>query len=443
MLRTKRQLIESKYSSLAGTEAPAAFYADFSNWLYSITLRRQKVCAILAICINLPLFVAFDLRGFKVGYVESQEGFLYLVYWRWAFMSLSAAFLAASMWRGERASAVNGKSFKWTCRAYLLALGLVGATQSGYAHVVVHDVSVYALLLCTIACVLHTPDRFRWFVYVASFLTFAILAYFRVPSEIYYSMLTNAVPITAGAFALETIVYRQLEDVFISARMTEVEKEKSEALLRNVLPEAIATRLRSDPEMIADGFPEATILFADLVGFTEMASKVEPGALVELLNATFGRFDDLASRHGMEKIKTIGDAYMVACGLPVENSNHLAATADFALDLLSELQKINQEQGVRLQLRVGFHSGYVVGGIIGHNRFSYDVWGDNVNLASRMESTGIPGRIQVTESVALRLADRFVFEQRGSIEVKGRGVQRTAFLVGRVAHEPAFPAKTA
>lgn len=429
---SKRQSLESRFLAQAGEAAPGNLFQEFSDSINATTLRRLRTTAIGAICINLPLFVAFDLHGFERGYAQSQPGFVYLVGWRIAAISISALFLAATSMFWLETASTAARSFRHTARGYMLALALLGAIQSGIAHVLVDDVAIFGLLLCVIASILPTPDRFRWFAYASALLTLGVLAALRKPPEIFYAMMINAVAATAIAILIELIIYRQIEDVFISKKIAEIEREKSEKLLRNVLPDVIASRLRSDPHMIAEGFPEATILFADLVGFTEMSSRISPERLVDLLNDIFGRFDDLAIRHGVEKIKTVGDAYMVACGLPGQNANHLAATADFALAILATLEQVNSERCVDLKLRIGINSGYVVAGIIGHNKFSYDVWGDNVNLASRMESSGLPGRIQVTEGVAMRLRDRYNFEERGSIQVKGKGAQRTFFLVERI-----------
>ena len=425
----KRLLLETRYRTLAGAEAPARLFAEFAAWIHETTSRRLKLAAIIALCINLPLVLAFDLPGWRAGYADTRSGFMALVYWRAAFIACSAVYLVILL-GPLRDSGAERRAFRWAGRTYVLVIALLGAVQSGYAHVMVDDVSIFGLLLMFIAALLHTPDRFRWFAYAASLATLVVLAWLRKPPEIFYSMMINAVPITAVTLIIEIVVYRQLEDVFIGNKVSAQEREKSERLLRNVLPEAIALRLRGEPRMIADGFPDATVLFADLVGFTELSSRTSPEDLVALLNDAFGRFDELAAKHGVEKIKTIGDAYMVACGLPSRHEDHLGATVEFAFDILGELERLNRERGLSLQLRVGIHCGSVVAGVIGHNKFSYAVWCDSVNMASRMESTGVPGRIQVTEAVALRLQGRYEMEERGTIEVKGKGGQKTYFLAG-------------
>ncbi len=220
----------------------------------------------------------------------------------------------------------------------------------------------------------------------------------------------------------------------------EAEQEKSERLLLNVLPGPIAARLKASPGVIADGFEEVTVLFADIVRFTPLADELPPEEVVALLDRVFSSFDVLTQRYGLEKIKTIGDAYMVAGGLPTPRADHAEAVAEMALDMQEEVRRPSAETSQRLALRIGMDSGPVVAGVIGRSKFIYDLWGDTVNTASRMESHGIPGSIQVTERVHARLASTFRFEARGSIEVKGKGSMRTFFLLGRRERPPVSPA---
>jgi adenylate cyclase len=211
----------------------------------------------------------------------------------------------------------------------------------------------------------------------------------------------------------------------------EVERAKSERLLLNVLPVSVASRLKESDEVIADGFPTATVLFADLVGFTPLAQELAPADAVVLLDRVFAGWDGLADRHGVEKIKTIGDAYMVAGGIPTPREDHAAAIADMALEMGAEVERCAAESGVALEVRIGMDTGPVVAGVIGRAKFSYDLWGDTVNTASRMESHGVPGEIQVTDRVYDRLRDRYDLRQRGTIEVKGKGPMTTYLLLGR------------
>jgi class 3 adenylate cyclase len=206
------------------------------------------------------------------------------------------------------------------------------------------------------------------------------------------------------------------------------EKERSEQLLLSILPEQIVERINAGATMIADDVAEATILFADIVNFTPLAGRLPAGDLIVFLDKIFSTFDGLAERHGAEKIKTIGDAYMLALGLLEPRPNQAEAAVVLGRAMLEALQAIASETAVPIALRIGIHTGPAIAGVIGRKKFSYDVWGNTVNIASRMESHGQAGKIHVSEEVARRLGDRFALEDRGQIDVKGSGRMRTFFL---------------
>jgi class 3 adenylate cyclase len=206
------------------------------------------------------------------------------------------------------------------------------------------------------------------------------------------------------------------------------ERDRADALLRNILPDPIVHRLKEQPGVIADAFEDVTVLFADLVGFTSLSAKLSSEALVLLLDDVFSAFDVLAARHGLEKIKTIGDAYMVVAGLPEARVDHARAAARMALDMQRAVGECAQKSGHALEVRIGIHSGEVVAGVIGKHKFAYDLWGDTVNIASRMESHGAPGAIQVSDATRTLVEEEFLLEPRGTIAVKGRGEMPTWFL---------------
>jgi class 3 adenylate cyclase len=227
--------------------------------------------------------------------------------------------------------------------------------------------------------------------------------------------------------------YRALDE---SRSALQAEQEKSERLLLNILPAPVAERLKQDPKTIADSFPEVTILFADLVDFTKLSASQSPAEVVEWLNIIFSSFDRLAEQHGVEKIKTIGDAYMAAGGIPLERPDHAEAIAALALDMQQAIAHFNRSNDKAIGLRIGIDTGPVVAGVIGINKFIYDLWGDTVNTASRMESHGVPGAIQITANTHSKLKDRFVCEPRGTIQVKGKGPIATYFLKSKLTHQP-------
>ena len=231
---------------------------------------------------------------------------------------------------------------------------------------------------------------------------------------------------TAGLLLMVALTYRHTVDQAEAALAAEY--KKSEALLHNIMPAAVAARLKENPDVIADSHKQVTVLFADIVGFTDMAGGTTPEALVTLLNKTFSRFDALIDAMGLEKIKTIGDAYMVVAGLPAARDDHAQAIARFALAAVAATDEVARETGEKLQIRIGIHSGPVVAGVIGQKKFAYDLWGDTVNIAARMESHGAAGRVQVSADTAAYLDGAFNLEPRGEIDVKGKGKMTAFFL---------------
>ncbi|MBN1368009.1 MAG: response regulator [Dehalococcoidales bacterium] len=208
----------------------------------------------------------------------------------------------------------------------------------------------------------------------------------------------------------------------------QAEQKKSERLLLNILPRPIIERLKEEEGVIADYFAEATVLFADLAGFTSFSTRNSPKSVVRKLNAVFSTFDELVEKNGLEKIKTIGDGYMVAGGIPVPRQDHAEATASLALGIRAEMARINEGDPNPLLVRIGIHSGPVVAGIIGTKKFAYDLWGDTVNTASRLESNGIPGNILVSEKTYFLLRDNYLLRPHGRLNLKGKGEEMTYIL---------------
>ncbi len=240
-----------------------------------------------------------------------------------------------------------------------------------------------------------------------------------IPEAVRVTFFTlNMLAVSAAVFLL----------VQYSVRVREAEQARSERLLLNVLPESVARRLKHSEGVIADAYPEATVLFADIVDFTPLSEGMDPGEVLDLLDRVFTGWDSLASHFGLEKIKTIGDEYMVVGGVPDPKPDHAEAVARMALGMSVELARCSDDRTGPLEARIGIDSGPVIAGVIGRSKFIYDLWGDTVNTASRMESSGEPGRIQVTARASERLSEDFRLRARGEIEVKGKGLMNTYFL---------------
>jgi len=240
-----------------------------------------------------------------------------------------------------------------------------------------------------------------------------------------------ALNVTVGGLLVFTLLALFADQRRNALAALRVEQAKAESLLLNILPQSIADRLKAEPRTIADQFSSASILFADVVDFTPLSEGLSPTELVGMLDRLFSHFDELAERHELEKIKTIGDCYMVAAGVPSPRPDHARALALMALDMQAAMGSLDGEVGqLGLELRVGINSGPVVAGVIGRKRFLYDLWGDAVNTASRMESHGTKGRIQITRATKELLEDEFVYEPRGTIPIKGKGEIEVWYLVG-------------
>jgi guanylate cyclase len=283
-------------------------------------------------------------------------------------------------------------------------------------------------------------DGIRWYVaflvvLLGSGIAGPVLG-FESPLPGWFTNLMLGLNIAVGGtmvFTLLALFARQREDALAALRH---EQERAESLLLNILPGSIAERLKSNPATIADQFAAASVLFADVVNFTPRSESLSAADVVGVLDRLFSHFDALAERHGLEKIKTIGDAYMVASGVPDPRSDHARALAVLALDMVASMGPGGAVEDLGLELRVGINSGPVVAGVIGRKRFLYDLWGDAVNTASRMESHGTPGDIQISRATYELLRDEFVCTPRGTIPVKGKGEMETWYLVGRRADAP-------
>ncbi|HKY57324.1 MAG TPA: adenylate/guanylate cyclase domain-containing protein [Aeromicrobium sp.] len=287
----------------------------------------------------------------------------------------------------------------------LLMLGLVGVIRVRFRSALMTAIATFPLVGLALLI-----ERESW-----QLVAFDVL-----------SLVTYAVLIVTVAFALE----RSKRTEFLANRDLDAQRQLSDDLLHNILPEPIARRLRENPSAIAESVDHATVLFADIVGFTPFSAELPPAEIVQLLDLLFGKFDDLCDERGIEKVKTIGDAYMAVAGTPRPDPDHAASVVELAFDMQRAASAIAPLWPTDLKLRIGISSGPVVAGVIGRRRFAYDLWGDTVNTASRMESHGVPNRIQVSESTYELLKNRYEFSEPQEMDIKGKGTMSTYFLVG-------------
>jgi len=300
---------------------------------------------------------------------------------------------------------------------------------------------VFLVVCVFLQCLMFPAKQRRWMVAVMIFTGicfFAVNFVLPVPpkglmqglSDNYWAMekAGNLAGFLFCGIAMGSVAFQVINR---AERNLAIERDRSDRLLTNILPVPIAERLKQSHDLIADEFDETTVLFADIVGFTRYTETASPSALITLLNSVFTKFDDLSQKHRAEKIKTIGDAYMAVAGVPIRSPHHAEQMAAMALDMQQVIERHNHETGQALQIRIGLDSGPVVAGVIGKQKFAYDLWGDTVNTAARMESHGVPGEIQVTPATHALLHANYHFEERGSIDIKSKGTIKVFLLKGK------------
>lgn len=409
-----------------------------SDWNHIVREKRRST--IVACCMGSGLYAAFGLLDYYI--FPSLAPQILLI--RCIVIAPCLA-VAALIWLREETYVAHSQVLLSMVGA-LAGLGIVWMT-----HLIagLPDENAYypGLILVLIYNFLYIPIRFRYATAIAVSL---ILAYnlslwtvqTTTPLPVLIAnnfFLIGATVICARAcFDTETLLLTQYHNsALIENQKLAIAKQKKRAdeLLHMILPEPIADRLIVGSQNIADAYADVTVLFADLSGFTEYSSTVSPRNLVKVLNTIFSVFDDVAERCGVEKIKTIGDAYMAACGVPHEVDDHPERILRLALGMCEAMAEIREEYPhFDLQVRIGVHTGPCIAGVIGRKRFIYDLWGDTVNFASRMESNGLPGQVQVSEATYLRTRHLFLFEPRGEIAIKGRGMMKTFLLKSALSH---------
>ncbi|TGK32395.1 adenylate/guanylate cyclase domain-containing protein [Leptospira gomenensis] len=299
----------------------------------------------------------------------------------------------------------------------ILQLSLGGFENSG-------AVIIWSIL-CPLGALAFAPTRYGlvWFgLFIAALLSAGLAEFFEFIPNIEVKHNIRILFFVINISGAGTLTFLSL---FYFIFKSKQEHDRAENLLLNILPEPIAERLKRNPSTIADGYPMVSILFADIENFTGISQKIAPEILVHFLNDVFSHFDFLAEKYGMEKIKTIGDAYMAVAGIPIWHENHAENAMRMALEMQTFVKNIRDPTGTPLKIRIGIHSGPVVAGVIGRRKFAYDLWGDAVNTASRLESHGLPGRIQISESTYDLLTDKSPLEISRSVDVKGKGVMKT------------------
>ncbi|OIN93109.1 MAG: hypothetical protein AUJ20_05195 [Comamonadaceae bacterium CG1_02_60_18] len=409
MIRLANQL------PVTSPEFPADWRSQFEQELVRSGLRRVWIVTntLLVIEIFLLLLDAWRSQGFSSG-VDA------LTVWRLSVLLFltSYRFLPAP-WKSP------GLGLR-----YFLCMGMVfSCWSSAVLAGVTGDLSTYAIGLLGVAASCPLPGRFNALLFISSAVGLAGWLGLAFPA-VGPHWTSNIIAACVMGIVVEKFTFRAALREFTHRQAIELQRERADQLLYNVFPESVATSLKDGKRSVAL-HGEVTILFADIVGFTELSTRLLPTQLLDVLENIFGKFDQLAQTHGVEKIKTIGDAYMAICGAPVPTDHQVERIADFALAIVQECKAMSAHTGFELAVRVGIHSGPVIAGVIGSSRLCYDLWGDSVNTAQRIQSQGQPNAIGVSEPVYFRLRDQFDLEDRGLVNLKGKGPTRSYVLKGR------------
>ncbi len=401
------------------TVQPFGAWLVHKSWAQGV--RYSKAVA----CLLPPAALAADAPFFDLAYADWPPGLAWLLAWQ-----VTAEFFFILVVLADR--------FLPRLRSSEAALNIacagamVLATWIGLAHgLLTGDLSIYAAGATFVATVMCTPRPVRRPMYLISFAALAAVAGLRESGAAnILAALVNPFCVVVLCMELDRFMYSRNGELHAETQRAEAERMRADKVLYNVLPASIADELKRDDKVNAVKFDNMGVLFADIAGFTSFSRTLPPDALVLVLSQIFSSFDALVERHGLEKIKTIGDAYMVASNHRLQDLLHVA------LDMQQALASYNTANGTQLGMRIGIHVGPAVAGVIGVKRFLYDIWGDTVNLASRMEASGEPGAIHVTEAVYLQAKESFSFSAREPLEIRGRGKMSTWWLLGPRRDQP-------
>jgi len=401
----------------ASPEFPADWRSEFERELSHSGLRRVRIVTntLLVIEVILLLLDAWRSQGFANG-VDA------LSVWR-----MSALFFLASY----RFLLIHQGLPDLRLRYFLGAGMVLSCWSSAVLAGITGDLSTYAIGLLGVAASCPLPGRFNPSLFMSSavgLIAWLGLAFPGVDPH----WVSNIIAACVMGIVIEKFTFLAALREFTHRKAIDLQRERADELLYNVFPESVATSLKDGKRSVAL-HGEVTILFADIVGFTELSTRLLPTQLLDVLEEIFGKFDQLAQAHGVEKIKTIGDAYMAICGAPVPTDHQVERMADFALAIVQKCKTMSAHTGFELAVRVGIHTGPVIAGVIGSSRLCYDLWGDSVNTAQRIESNGQPNAISVSEPVYFRLRELYVLDDLGMITLKGKGPTRSYVLKSRRA----------
>ncbi len=406
-------------SNQDGSPDPTA--GGFERWSIDRAFAMLAPLCRIGLLVVLLMLLVVDPWLYAYGIWGHHAQHRYLIAWHVG----AALHFTGFLWLSTRPATMGARQFSLyaflaLCGALFTWFGFISWSLSG-------DLSIYAMFLLTMVCVVSVPGRLRMALCLGSAAALLLCIYSLDGRDVFYTSgaAMNMAALAAVAVLLDTHLMRLNRALYQQQQRVEQERERADKVLYNALPMSIADELKNNNVVRAEKFPRMTVLFVDIVGFTDFSANRAPDTVVQILNEIFCAFDTLVDRYEVEKIKTIGDAYMVV------GKGDAVPVAHLALDMLDAMQAYRQRSGHPLDIRAGMHAGATVAGVIGLKRFLYDVWGDAVNMASRMESTGQAGKIQLTETLAQALQRDFSFSTATWVPVKGKGLVRTRFLLAR------------
>lgn len=406
----------------------AAWRTEFAAHAYRVSAERGMRVCWTVLLVNLLLFPLVDGVTWYSGQWQEQPAHELIFWWRVGLMLLvGVLLLARALIKGEYE---RNRAFAW---GSAIGFPMMGAWFTLVCQTLITDASVYALFLIGASVLFPLPGLLKLLIYPASFLAvFAGLEWFAVGEPVSTLHVTvNVACVAIGAVTVEVVAMRTYVADFAKSVQIEHERRRADELLRNVLPAPVAERLKIDPATRVEHHPEVSVLFADFVGFGSLTQRLPPYEMIALLDHLFHEFDEAADRFGVEKIKTLGDSYMAACGVPAAQPDHARRTAELALRILSIAERFRSDRRLPVHFRIGMHTGPAIAGIIGRKKFCYDLWGDTINLAALLQTSGAPDRIHVSQAMREALGDTYRFEAREPLTLKARAPARTYYLLGR------------
>lgn len=400
---------------------------EFAARAYRVSADRGLRVCWAVLLFDLPLFALIDWSTWKSGQWDLQPAHERVFWWRLALVASMAILLGAREFIGDERR--RDTIFAWCCA---LGFPLFGAWFTVICQTLITDASIYALFLIGASVVFPLPGLRKLIIYPLSLLLVLVGLQWTSAGPVPELHVTvNATCVAIGALTVEGIAMRTYVADFIKSLEIERERARADDLLRNVLPAAVAERLKTNPSTQVEHHPSVSVLFADFVGFGRLAQELPPGEMIGLLDHLFHEFDEAADRFGVEKIKTLGDTYMAACGVPAAQPDHAERLANLALRMLSIAERFESDRHLPVHFRIGMHTGPAIAGIIGQRKFCYDLWGDTINVAALLQGSGAPDRIHVSKAVHDALGAVFRFQAREAIELKGRAPAITYYLIGR------------